>query len=243
MDKSTKKANRSAQLEHLVDCNGIVITTLKTVSKAIAQLFGRQCEVVVHDLRVPESSIIHLENGHVSGRKVGGPLVGGPTNDVALQWLTQYDSGKQVQVYETISKTGSHLKSSTVLFRDEYHKPYAALCINYDISAALTVRQWLTEFIGGEPGELPSDTLASENGEAFESPDVDKILDGMIRSSVERQQQPVTQLSKEQRFAIVHELEEKGAFLIKGAVMRVASTLNVSKFTIYNDIDEIRSNR
>jgi len=46
------------------------------LAKAIAQQFGPNCEVVVHDLESndPESSIVAIENGHVSGRQVGdGP--------------------------------------------------------------------------------------------------------------------------------------------------------------------------
>ena len=46
------------------------------LARGIAGQFGPNCEVVVHDLASndPESSIVAIENGHVTGRKVGdGP--------------------------------------------------------------------------------------------------------------------------------------------------------------------------
>ena len=49
---------------------------LKQLAGALAAQFGPNCEVVIHDLAAQnaEHPIVHIENGHVSGRKVGdGP--------------------------------------------------------------------------------------------------------------------------------------------------------------------------
>ena len=43
--------------------------------------------------------------------------------------------------------------------------------------------------------------------------------------------------SKEQRQQLVRLLDQKGVFLIKNSTDRVAEILNVSKQTIYNDLD------
>ena len=53
-----------------------MIQFLLRLSKALSAQFGPNCEVVIHDLQSnnPDSSIVAIENGHVSGRKVGdGP--------------------------------------------------------------------------------------------------------------------------------------------------------------------------
>ena len=44
------------------------------VVDCIADLFGSNCEVVLHDITQPEKSIVKIRNGHVTGRKVGDPL-------------------------------------------------------------------------------------------------------------------------------------------------------------------------
>ena len=47
-----------------------------SLAKGIARQFGPNCEVVVHDLGTEEleNSIVAIENGHISGRRIGdGP--------------------------------------------------------------------------------------------------------------------------------------------------------------------------
>ena len=45
---------------------------LRHIARGIAAQFGPNCEVVVHDLsQHPDHTIVAIENGHVSGRKVG----------------------------------------------------------------------------------------------------------------------------------------------------------------------------
>lgn len=53
-----------------------LLDLLEQIAKAIAAQFGSNCEVVIHELsgKSAYSSIVAIENGHVTGRKVGaGP--------------------------------------------------------------------------------------------------------------------------------------------------------------------------
>ena len=45
----------------------------KQIAEGVAAQFGNNCEVVIHDVAAkhPDHSIVIIENGHVSGRKVG----------------------------------------------------------------------------------------------------------------------------------------------------------------------------
>ena len=49
------------------------LESLKQIAAGIAAQFGDKCEVVIHDVSGshPEHTIVHIENGHVSGRRVG----------------------------------------------------------------------------------------------------------------------------------------------------------------------------
>jgi predicted transcriptional regulator YheO len=47
-------------------------------------------------------------------------------------------------------------------------------------------------------------------------------------------------MSKEEKVQICKQLDAQGAFLIKGAIDYVAAILCVSRYTIYNYLDEIR---
>ena len=46
----------------------------KRLAHSLALQFGPNCEIVVHDLETEDMdhSIVAIENGHVSGRKLGG---------------------------------------------------------------------------------------------------------------------------------------------------------------------------
>ena len=48
-----------------------ILKTYFPVADMIAGTFGNSCEVVVHDLSKPESSVVHVANGSVTGRQVG----------------------------------------------------------------------------------------------------------------------------------------------------------------------------
>lgn len=51
------------------------LSFLTEMAKGITAQFGDNCEVVVHDWSKPvDSTIVIIENGHVTGRKVGDPV-------------------------------------------------------------------------------------------------------------------------------------------------------------------------
>ena len=47
-------------------------------------------------------------------------------------------------------------------------------------------------------------------------------------------------MTKDDKVEIVRTLDQKGAFLIKGAIDYVAKVLCVSRYTVYNYLDEVR---
>ncbi|MFR7745358.1 MAG: PAS domain-containing protein [Acutalibacteraceae bacterium] len=109
-----------------------LLELLEQIAKAIAAQFGSNCEVVLHELsgKSAYSSIVAIENGHVTGRKVGD----GPSH-VVLEQLGHEDDNAEDQLgYLTRTKDGKILKSSSVYIRDETGKVTGILGINYDIS-------------------------------------------------------------------------------------------------------------
>ena len=46
---------------------------LEHVMKLMAEHFGKNCEIVLHDFMAPDNhTIIGIENGEVTGREIGG---------------------------------------------------------------------------------------------------------------------------------------------------------------------------
>ena len=90
---------------------------LKQIAHGLAVQFGSSCEIVIHDLRKKEldSSIVYIENGHVSNRKLGD----GPSS-VVLETLSRKPSQIQDRLsYLTKTEDGRILKSSTMYIRDD----------------------------------------------------------------------------------------------------------------------------
>lgn len=220
-----------------------VFEILKPLVHCLGELFGSSCEVVLHDLRRPESSIVDIANGHVTGRRVGGPIVGGPLDDQALAWLRQPGDPTQVHMYATRTADGRRLKSATVLYRDPAGQPLAALCINYDVSVPIAMERFLRSLIDLHPSESGSTPAgpAQTGTESQEAVDVESVITELIESCIAEVGVAPEQMSKQQRFQVVKALDERGVFLMRGVVQRVARALGVSKFTIYNYLEEVRN--
>ena len=104
----------------------------KRLAHALALQFGSGCEVVVHDLEStdPSHSIVAIENGHVTGRKLGD----GPSH-VVLEALHAGDAKLEDRLaYLTKTADGKILKSSTVFIRDERGRAVGIFAVNYDIT-------------------------------------------------------------------------------------------------------------
>jgi predicted transcriptional regulator YheO len=100
------------------------------VGEAIAQSFGPSCEVVVHDLRKPDHSIVAIFNGHLTGRNVRD---GVPDQDL-YELAGHYQDKDALIGWRAHTPDGRPLRSTTVLIRDQGGHPYASLVINLDLS-------------------------------------------------------------------------------------------------------------
>ncbi len=222
--------------------NGDNFTPMKSSTKylskyfpfveAIAGTFGKNCEVVLHDLSHPEKSILKIANGHVTGREVGSPIT-----DLALSLFAQKNFKTDSLVgYKSKTKQGKELKCTTIFIKDEKGKIVGAMCINIDVTPYLLVQKTMDEFI-----RITSEGLTSginEKSEKFE-PDVEKLINNLIEEAKKNIHKPVSHMEKEDKLNVMKDLKGKGLFLIKGSAKRVAEEMNVSLPTIYKYLEEI----
>ena len=86
------------------------------LAHGLAAQFGSNCEIVVHDLESNdvEHSIVAIENGYISGRKLGD----GPSH-IVLESLQNGEKHTEDKLaYLTKTKDGKILKSSTIYIRN-----------------------------------------------------------------------------------------------------------------------------
>jgi predicted transcriptional regulator YheO len=210
-----------------------LIEYLKIVVDGIARTFGPRCEVVLHDLRNLrnlEHSIVKIANGHVTGRTVGGPI-----SDRGLKDIRSRPEWNLSINYASVTRDGRPLKSSTVLFRNDRGKLIAALCINFDVTDILGFNTVIQDIF-----RISEETEQAGPAETFVG-DMVSTLNDIADKVIRKVGKAIPSMGREDKIEIVRQLEEQGFFLIKGAIKLIAGKLKVSKFTIYNYLEQIRS--
>ncbi len=198
---------------------------LYEIGECIARQFGNDCEVVLHDLtRSYDNTIVAIWNGHVTGRKIGD---GG--TDAGLAILRGTAQPKDEYCYINKTKEGRILRSSSKYFLDEKGNAVGSLCINYDITALMAGQEAIMKLTC--PDEEQS------KGEVFTS-NIDELLEILMKEAVESTGHTLELLDKDDKVAVVRYLDNKGAFLIKKSAERVADFLGISRFTVYNYLNE-----
>ncbi len=195
------------------------------ICECIARQFGEDCEVVLHDLTKPyENTVVAIWNGHVTGRKVGD---GG--TDAGLAILRGTANPKDEYCYINTAPNGHILKSTSKYFVDENGKVVGSLCINYDITNLMKGQIAIEKF-----------TSKNESRDEIFTGNVDEILEILMEKAVESTGKTIDVLDKEDKVEIIKYLDEKGAFLIKKSAERVAEYLDISRFTVYNYLNETK---
>lgn len=218
-----------------------ILAALGTVVPMLGAMVGEHIEVVLHDLTHPESSVLKIANGQVTGRGPGSPVLAGPGNDKALAILAEGMVSAQpaghvsVFPYPTIARDGRALTSATVMFRDALGHTFAALCLNADYQSIETARALLARM-------LPSRSAAVEEPKV-DVPDMEALMHDIIAGAVRRYGKPVAKMAKEEKTAAVETMLERGLFMVRGGVERAAAALGVTRFTIYNYLEDVKSRR
>lgn len=202
---------------------------LLRLAKALSAQFGPSCEVVIHDLlsEDPDSSIVAIENGHVSGRRLGD----GPSH-VVLEALNNKDSTNDDRLcYLTKTKDGKTLKSTTVYLRNDTGETIGIFSINYDITLMLAMEDALRQFTATDSTDHAPESI---------SQNVSDLLDELIEQSVKRVGKPVALMSKEDKIKAIGFLNDTGAFLITKSGDKVCRYFGMSKYTLYSYMEEAK---
>ena len=208
-----------------------LLDMLGQIAKGIAAQFGPNCEVVVHEIsdKSAYSSIVAIENGHVSGRKVGD----GPSHVVLEQIGHDDDQVSDQLCYLTRTKDGKTLKSSSVYIHDEHGKVAAILGINYDISMMQMFENTLHEFNSVDAQTRKEPERITLN--------VADLLEDLIRQADELVGKPVALMTKDDKVKAIRYLSKSGALMITKSGDKIAKHFGISKYTLYSYLDNSKT--
>jgi predicted transcriptional regulator YheO len=200
-----------------------LLKTLSAIGEGVSSVMGEWCEVVIHDLRDLEHSIVHI-SGNVTGRTLGGHLT-----DLGLANIR---SGRTEPLmnYTAYTDDGKTLKSSSVFVHDEDGNPVAAFCVNLNVTPLLLFTRFLRT--------LPAGQEEPDVSESF-SPDLGQMVETMIAECAYHVGKPISLMSKIDRVQVVKLLDERGVFQLRKSVPLVAERLGVTQKTVYNYLTEL----
>ncbi len=198
---------------------------LKDLAKAIAGEFGSDCEVVVHDLESDdmEHSIVAIENGHVTNRRVGD----GPSH-VVLEALKKPEELRDHIGYLTKTDDGKILKSTTVFVRNAKQKIVAIFAVNFNITSMMIGLDAVRSIVGSD-GEEQTETITNN---------VNDLLEDLIEEAIRMTGKPVALMSKSDKVRAVNFLNDAGALLITKSSEKICSSLDISKYALYSYLDQ-----
>ena len=200
----------------------------ESLMKGLTAIFGTNCEVVLHDLTDSyESTVVMIENGHVTDRRVGDC-----GSNLGLEVLRGTVRNGDKYGYFTNTRDGRVLRSSSVYIRDGEGKVIGCLCVNFDVSNLMVADKTIRSLISSGEGEKEEEFFVN---------DVNQLLDALLQKAMEEVGKPVSYMTRDDRIRVVKYLDQKGAFLITKSGNRICQFLDISKFTLYSYLDEVHS--
>jgi predicted transcriptional regulator YheO len=204
-----------------------LLRAVEPLVSGLAATFGPLCEVVLHDFRYPENSIRAL-SGSVTSRRVRGAM-----SEIGLGVLAQGDQAQDRLNYITSTAEGRTVKSSTIVLRTGSGRVVGALCINLDITELRVASSSLAALVcdTAEPEAAPMTVFSDDIGDVIET---------VVAQEQSRLGRVLPRDTRKGRLAIIGALDARGVFNLPRAAQQVAAHLNISRATVYADLNTVR---
>ena len=216
-------------MDQQVESEVFLLSQVEQIAHAARLTFGEAlCEVLIHDFRQPDHSIVWIE-GQLTRRHLGGAM-----SQIGLEMMAEGDEARARINYSIQTDDGKHLKASMIPLRNAEGHVFAALCLKIDTTHLLTLYQQIRHM-------LSIDEDASSIPHIHYSDSITDIAQSMIDDTLHQlgMLQPPTDAS--QRVLLMKTLKQRGFFGIRRAVPLLANTLQVSRASIYQYLKEVSS--
>lgn len=190
--------------------------------QAIVELFHPIVEAAVHDLN--KGKIVAIYH-NLSQRKEGE---NSPLHELKVSTEQFPDYFKP---YYKKNWDGRSLKCTSITIRNKKGKAIGLICFNVDTSFAKDAYKLLEAF-------LKTDTKA-ENPIELHGSQCEQQIIYFIEQYLDHANSSLNHLNKQQKQELVQHLYHKGVFNFKNAAPFIAQTLNISRASVYNYINQL----
>lgn len=210
-----------------------VLRLYRPVMRALASAAGPSVEVVLHNLDGADVDLGHtimaIENGHVTGRSVGGP-----STNLALDVMKDRQKDHDAFGYRGLTSDGRELRCSSVYFHNAAGDIIASLCVNVDLSPLQRARDTLEALlpVAGPAVDGPQEHFGS---------DMVSVMDQMIAEAIGEIGRPVAQMTRDDKITVLENLDQRGVTQMRKSIETIATRLQISRVTAYSYLDDARS--
>ena len=209
-----------------------LLKPLVPVVRLLGAMLGKDCEILLHDLSRGEPFIVAMENGELTGRDAGAPMT-----DLGHFLMTSPEAENVdfLANYPSEAANGRGMRSGVALIRDTNRALVGFLCINFDMTKGLLLKDMGTFLTSLQP--------LSFSG--FQAERFPGVKEGHASELLEKARQdfgkPLRYLDREERIECIRRLEGQGFFKLKGAVPMLTKVMGKSRYTLYGDLRAIRN--
>jgi predicted transcriptional regulator YheO len=135
------------------------LEAIADIIQPLAGLLGKHCEIVPHDYRVPDRSVVAVA-GKVTGRRVGSAM-----SEAGLPVLAEGRAARDRLNYLAKAVNGRVINSSAIVLREANRTVFGALRINLDVTELRHAARILDALIGYHVKPEPTtfaDTIREE---------------------------------------------------------------------------------
>ena len=199
------------------------------VGEIIAEKFSPYLEVIIHDLKDPEHSIIAIFNNHITGRKIGDG-----TSDIGYKKLANKLPDKIVN-YENTSPSGAKLKSSTLTIRNGHGKIIGSMAFNFDLTPFENVQEFFNTITKTSKSKL--DDFPKQ--EQFFVWSVRDDLEQALNKYIIANGLQGKVLTRKDKLNVVVLMKKEGHIKKRGAMSILSELLAITRPTLYKYLKEV----
>ena len=211
------------------------LTYLESLVRFMAEMHGSDCEIVLYNV---ETRRVHcVEHPFDDDMKPGSEM---RSLEKSLLEKREYEREDYIVNYRALSRTKEKLKSATLFLKNSAGELLAILTVNQKVERYIELRNLIDEIISGaSPKREPR---AKNFYESFDI-SVPDIVTKTIHEEVAALGVAPTRLDAREKMDLVRSLDDKGIFLVKGAVAELANILGTTETTVYRYINRLNDDQ
>jgi len=214
------------------------------VSEFFGRVLGPDYEVALHDISDRDGALVAIANSHISGRKIGEPVSEKLKNIIENK---EYEDNDFILHEYGLAPNGKVICSSSMFIKDVTGALIGALCINFDDSRYKELSQKVFNLCHPDAlvdtnfrfDETRVPAKMSVNTNRFKTAPEGSAYDIITDTLSERSLNP-DNMSVKDKLNVLRLLDDKGVFLIKGAVKDAAKIFGCSQATMYRHLSRIK---